>query len=153
MVALTLLLAATPAPVLAEVDTLWRDRTPANYRANAQKVIDRLKPHAKQFEAAWRLARAYVWLSERKPYHQDGAYKARLGQQAMRHAQTAIKLKPERVEGQGTHPPLPWRLLLQVKDPCQRRDVGTCTGEEQDRSAGLLDQGDRPIGVGARKAA
>ena len=52
MIALTLLLAATPAPVLAEVDTLWRDRTPASYRANAQKVIDRLKPHAKQFEAA-----------------------------------------------------------------------------------------------------
>ena len=103
MVALTLILAATPAPVLAEVDTLWRDRTPANYRANAQKVIDRLKPHAKQFEAAWRLARAYVWLSERKPYHQDGAYKARLGQQAMRHAQTAIKLKPERVEGHYYH--------------------------------------------------
>ena len=95
--------AATPAPVLNQVDELWANRTTTNYTANARKVVEQLKPHAKDFEAAWRLARAYCWLSERKPYFQDGKYKSRLGLLAMKHAQVAIKQRPKRVEGHYFH--------------------------------------------------
>ena len=44
--------AATPAPVLNRVDELWANRTTTNYTANARKVVEQLKPHAKDFEAA-----------------------------------------------------------------------------------------------------
>jgi len=101
--AMHLWLAATPAPVLNQVDELWATRSASNYTAHAQKVVKQLKPHAKDFEAAWRLARAYCWLSERKPYFKDGNYKSRLGQLAMKHAKVAIKQRPKRVEGHYYH--------------------------------------------------
>jgi hypothetical protein len=99
ILALNLMVAAPSAAVLSEADALWANRTPANFSKNAQAVVTKLKPHAKDFEGAWRLARAYCWLSERKPYFKDTKYKARLGSLAMKHAQTAMKTQPKRVEG------------------------------------------------------
>jgi tetratricopeptide (TPR) repeat protein len=92
-------LAALPEGLIDELDKAWATRTTTNYRAVAQTTVRKLKPHAKEFEASWRLARALCWMSERKPDFQDGAYKVRIGKQAMGHALRAIKLQPKRVEG------------------------------------------------------
>jgi hypothetical protein len=97
--AFSLVLAALPDGLISQLDQSWAARTPATQRRAANAAVSKLKAHASTFEAAWRLARAYCWLSERKPYFQDGAYKARLGQLAMKHAKTAMKLQPKRVEG------------------------------------------------------
>ncbi len=99
MLALGLVIAALPDALNAELDRAWKGRTPATQRAVALAAIKKLKPHAKTYEGAWRLARAYCWLSERKPYFQDTSYKERMGKLAMKHAKNAIKLQPNRVEG------------------------------------------------------
>jgi hypothetical protein len=100
---MSFIFAALPDGLIAEMDSAWLARTPGNHAATAQKVVAKLKPHAGEFDAAWRLARAYCWISERQPYFKDGAYKVRIGKLAIKHANKAIALQPKRVEGHYYH--------------------------------------------------
>jgi hypothetical protein len=95
--------AVAPADLIAELDAAWAARTPATRRAVARTTVDKLTPHRKAFGAAWRLARAKCWMANHTPYYANAGLKARLGAQAMTHAERAIKLKPDRVEGHYYH--------------------------------------------------
>jgi len=97
--AFALLLSALPTGLTDTLDAAWAARTPANRTATAKAQVKILRPHATEFEAAWRLARALCWVADDKPYYADLAQRSKLGQEAMKHAAAAIKLQPGRVEG------------------------------------------------------
>ncbi len=98
MVTLTLA-AALPPGLIDEVDGRWAERTPKNRTAIAREIAAQLEPHKSEFEAAWRLARSYVWIADESPYYQGTRARFELGGKAMGVAKEAIRLQPNRVEG------------------------------------------------------
>ena len=96
---MAVVLASLPAGLIDEVDAQWAQRTPKNRTALANQLAQRLEPHKGEFEAAWRLARCYVWIADDQPYYRDTKTRFRLGKKAMTVAQQAIKMQPKRVEG------------------------------------------------------
>ena len=96
---MTVTLAALPAGLIDEVDARWAARTPKNRTAIARDLAKRLAPHKSDFEAAWRLARCYVWIADEDPYYRGTKNRFVLGKKAMAAAQRAVALKPKRVEG------------------------------------------------------
>jgi tetratricopeptide (TPR) repeat protein len=96
---MAIVLASLPAGLVEEVDARWAQRTPANRTAIAQELAKRLEPHQGDFEAAWRLARCYVWIADEAPYYRDTKTRFRLGKKAMNVAKRAVQMQPKRVEG------------------------------------------------------
>lgn len=88
-----------PVGLIEEVDAQWAARTPKNRTVVAKTLVKKLKPYKKEFEAAWRLARCYVWIADDKPYYQGNKSRFAYGKKAMAAAGLAAKLQPKRVEG------------------------------------------------------
>ena len=93
------LVLSVPPELITELDQQWAGRTPKTHRKVAAAAIAKLTPHAKEFEAAWRLARSYVWMVDTQEYWKGNDDRFKYGQLAMEHADQARKLKPKRVEG------------------------------------------------------
>jgi tetratricopeptide (TPR) repeat protein len=90
--------ARAPAPLLAEIDDLYRRRDdPGAVEAMGSRLAEAARTWPADYEVLWRLSRHYFWLADDPKL--DRKEKSRLGRTGWEWGDRATAADPERVEG------------------------------------------------------
>jgi tetratricopeptide (TPR) repeat protein len=97
----TLVYSLDTSALLRDADLLWEQKEKADKVEAAIDIYKKiLSVDEKNFEACWKIARAYASLGDRLPGTQETKkYRKETGQEGMLYAEKALELKPRSLEG------------------------------------------------------